>query len=180
MLLGRGRFVTGTDAAGPFDFAMDSNSPSPEGPLAPATVQTQHTTDVPLPTPWPDQAVDSAESLGLPESLPPDPGVPPVVAPEQWLDEPRYWLADYQHVPRPKTRPLTRPIRFRKASPVKSAITLFFAIVLVVVLTIGLVLVLDAGVQAGSKFIQQFTTPATPLVTPQTTPVPSVTAPASR
>ena len=180
VLLGRGRFVAGTDAAGPYDFAMDPNSLSPEGPVAPATVKTEHATGVPLPTPWSEQAVDSAESLDLPESLPPDPGAPPIVAPEQWLDEPRYWLADYQHVPRPKTRPLTRPTRFRKASPVKSAITLLFAIVLVVVLTIGLALVLNAGVQAGSKFIQQFTTPATPLVTPQTSPVPTVTVPASK
>lgn len=160
-------------SAGSYDFEIGSNGHSHDGVVAPATVKTQHTTDAPLPAPWPEQSVESAESLGLSESLQPDPGAPPVVAPDQWLDEPRYWLADYQRVPRPMTRPLSRPIRFRKVSPMKSAIRLVLVVALIVVLSIGLALALDAGIQAGTKFVQQFTTPATPLVTPHTTPVPT-------
>ena len=164
-------------SAGSYDFEIGSNGHSHDGVVAPAAVGTHHTTDAPLPTPWPEQSVESAESLVLPESLPPDPGAPPVVAPDQWLDEPRYWLADYQRVPRPMTRPLSRPIRFRKVSPLRSAIKLLTVVALIVVLTVGLALALNAGVRAGTSFIQQFTTPAKPLVTPTVIPVPTITVP---
>lgn len=170
--------MAGTDppmsSAEPYEFAMGANGYSPVGPVSPVTVTTQHATDVPLPTSWPEQAAESAESLVLPESLVPDPGAPPVVAPDQWLEEPRYWLADYQRVPRPKTRPLSRPVRFRKVSPLKSAIRLLLVLALAVVLTIGLALAVNIGVQAGTEFLQQFTTPPKPLVTPTTTPPPTL------
>ncbi len=161
-------------SAEPDDFARGTSSPTPESPAAPVTVKTAYTTDMPLPTPWPETAAESGEGLILPESLPPDPGSPPVVAPDEWLEEPRYWLADYQRVPRPKTVPLSRPIRFRKVNPLKSVLTILFAIALIIALTIGLALALQAGVQAGTKFIQQYTTPATPLVTPATSPAPTL------
>jgi hypothetical protein len=158
-------------SAEPYDFTPGSHGHSTDG--VPVTVKTQHATDVSLPTPWPAQSTENADSLVLPESMPPDPGAPPAVAPDQWLEQPRYWLADYQHVPRPKTRPLSRPIRFRKVSPIKSAIRLVFVVALVIVLTIGLALAVDAGIQAGTTFVQQFTTPPKPLVTPTTAPVPT-------
>jgi hypothetical protein len=170
--------MAGTDppmsSAEPYDFVMGANSYRPVGPVSPVTVTTQHTTDVPLPTPWPEQAAESPNGLVLPEELLPDPGSPPVVGPDQWLDEPRYWLADYQRVPRPKTRPLSRPVRFRKVSPLKSAIKLLLALALIVVLTIGLALAVNAGVQAGTTLFQQLTTPSMPLVTPTTTPAPTL------
>lgn len=153
---------------------MGTDGQTPENPAAPVTVKTVRATDVPLPAPWPEQPEESAEGLVLPESLPPDPGSPPAVAPDQWLEEPRYWLADYQRVPRPKTVPLSRPIRFRKVNPLKSVVTILLAIALIIALTIGLALALQAGVLAGTKFIQQFATPATPLVTPATTPAPTI------
>jgi hypothetical protein len=163
-------------SAEPYDFEVGANGHDPEGAASPVMVKTQPATDVPLPAPWPEQAhpVESAESLVLPEELPLDPGSPPVVGPDQWLDEPRYWLADYQRVPRPKTRPLSRPVRFRKVSPLKSAIKLLLALALIVVLTIGLALAVNAGVQAGTTFFQQLTTPSKPLVTPTTTPAPTL------
>jgi hypothetical protein len=162
-------------SAGPFDFAPDSSA---HGVVEPVTVQAEPPADMPLPTPWPEQVDESAQGLILPESLPPESDEPPAVAPDQWLEEPRYWLADYQRVPRPKTVPLTRPIRFRKVSPVQSAFKMVFVVALVVVLTIGLALAVNAGIQAGTQFVQQFTTPAKPLVTPTTAPALTPTTPA--
>lgn len=158
-------------STGPFDFAPGANGHSA---MESMTVRTQPPSDMSLPTPWPETVDESAESLILPESLPSDPGAPPVVAPDQWLEEPRYWLADYQRVPRPKTVPLSRPIRFRKVSPVQSALKMVMVVALVVVLTVGLALAIDVGIQAGTKFVQQFTTPSKPLVTPTTAPAPTL------
>ena len=168
-------------SAGSYDFEIGSNGNghTPDGVVIPATAKQPHTTDMPLPAPWPEQPAESAESLVVTEALLPDPGAPPVVAPDQWLDEPRYWLADYQRVARPKSQTLSRPVRFRKVSPLMSAIKLIMVVALTVVLTVGLALALNAGIQTGTALFHQLTTPAKPLVTPTVSPAPT-TAPKNK
>lgn len=84
----------------------------------------------------------------------------PSVTPQHWLPEPDYWLADHQRVPRPPTRPIPRPKRFRRTSYVKS----FF---LALFILLGIALIGAGMVTAGQLSYQFFNTPkAAPTTRP--------------
>lgn len=97
----------------------------------------------------------------------------PLVAQEQWLPQPEYWLSDHQRIPRPKTQPIPRPVRFNRAPRWKSAV-----LMLVVVVAVGAAIA--GGIQlsrAGSNLLNELTAPA-PKAQPGTRPQAPVTSPA--
>jgi hypothetical protein len=114
----------------------------------------------PLPSPWPQRSPSQPLAQLLEEGPAPtsltvyDAPLVPSVTPEHWLPEPDYWLADHQRIPRPPTRPITRPTRFRRVSRARSS-----AIVLFILLAL---LVLGAGmIEAGHLSYQLFNSPIT-------------------
>jgi hypothetical protein len=158
-------------SAEPDDAAFGSDGDFRDGPSSLMTTTSQpRATDRPFLTPWPEPQADEAQDLTLPESLPPDPGAPPTVTPAEWLHEPPYWLADYQRVPRPKTRPISRPVRFRKVSYWKSMVLLCSLVLTMGVAIVGIVL----AYQASTAILPQFTTPAKPLSAPSVTPASTI------
>lgn len=84
-----------------------------------------------------------AEAIDLPTT--------PIVTSERWLAEPKYWLADHQRVPRPPTRPIARPQRFRRISRTRSALLATGILILAVAIGAGMVL---AG-QASYEFFNR-------------------------
>lgn len=93
----------------------------------------------------------------------------PVVTRDSWLEKPEYWLADHQLLPRPRTRPVPRPKRFRRVSYARSAM------LLVVILT-GIFLVSAGMVFAGRLSYDFFNSP---LSLPSAHPATSTTIPAT-
>lgn len=113
----------------------------------------------PLPSPWPQQTVSEpfAEAEDITST--------PVITRAQWLPEPDYWLADHQRIPRPRTRPIARPRRFRRVSYARSAL-------LAITILAGVVVVGYGMYTAGSISYQFFNAP-----TPVPTAHPATTTP---
>lgn len=106
----------------------------------------------PLPTPWPQ----SATSQPFPDAE--DVIASPSVRSERWLAEPDYWMADHQRIPRPPTRPIARPQRFRRMSRMQSA--LLAMAILIGVMGIG------AGMVMAGRFSEQFFNRPAPTAQP--------------
>jgi hypothetical protein len=88
--------------------------------------------------------------------------ITPIVGKNNWLPNQDYWLADHQAIPRPKSRPLPRPKRFRRVSYGRS---FTFAFVCVV----GAGLIVGGMIAAGQITYQYFNTPfAIPKTAPAT------------
>ncbi len=95
--------------------------------------------------------------------------VVPVVRRDNWLQKPEYWLADYQLLPRPRTRRVPRPKRFRPVSYTRSTMLLF-------VILIGIFLVSGGVVFAGQLSYDFFNSP---LSLPAAHPATATTIPAT-
>jgi hypothetical protein len=95
--------------------------------------------------------------------------VVPVVTRDNWLQKPEYWLADYQLLPRPRTRRVPRPKRFRPVSYTRSTMLLF-------VILIGIFLVSAGVVFAGQLSYDFFNSP---LSLPSAHPATATTIPAT-
>lgn len=95
----------------------------------------------------------------------------PTVASTNWLPEPDYWLADHQRIPRPPTRPIARPKRFRRMSRMQSA--LLAVIILIVVIVIG------AGMVEAGRISHDFFNNTPFFNAPHTVPTARPTTPAS-
>lgn len=124
-------------------------------PLLPSTSGGEH----PLPKPWPQP---DASLPTLEKNVP----LIPSVTPEHWLPEPDYWLSDHQRVPRPPTRPITRPMRFRKASRLRSGLLALVAVLIIGIIGIGMV---TAG-RLSYQFFNQPQPTAAPTHSAQPTP----------
>lgn len=129
-----------------------------------------------LPNPWPQP--------GAPQLFPEaeDVTATPTIASANWLPEPGYWLADHQSIPRPPTRPIPRPRRFRRMSRLQSALVAVIILIVAMVIGVGMV---EAGRISGDFFNGNFfntphsaptTQPTTPAATP-TTPTTPTTQP---
>ena len=129
-----------------------------------------------LPNPWPQP--------GAPQLFPEaeDVTATPTIAAANWLPEPDYWLADHQGIPRPPTRPIPRPRRFRRMSRLQSALVAVIILIVATVIGVGMV---EAGRISGDFFNGNFfntphsaptTQPTTPAATP-TTPTTPTTQP---
>lgn len=105
----------------------------------------------PLPGPWrqPEEPQPSLAEDDIP--------LVPVVTPEHWLPKPQYWLADHQRIPRPPTRPIPRPTRFRRGSRVRSCLLL-----LVILACVGL---FGAGIVMAGRLSYQYFNAPTPVPT---------------
>jgi hypothetical protein len=120
----------------------------------------------PLPNPWPGQA----EPQPFPDAE--DVMISPTVSSKNWLPEPDYWLADHQRIPRPPTRPIARPKRFRRLSRLQSALLAVIILIAVIVIGAGMY---EAGRLSGDFFNNFFSAPhAAPTAHP-TTPAPTPT-----
>ena len=128
-----------------------------------------------LPNPWPQPGAPQL----FPEAA--DVTATPTIASANWLPEPDYCLADHQSIPRPPTRPIPRPRRFRRMSRPQSA--LVAVIILMGVTVIGACMV-EAGRISGDFFNGNFfnaprtaptTQPTTSAATPTVTTVTTVT-----
>lgn len=144
----------------------------------------------PLPNPWPQQAASSSSGKHpLPNPrlrhVRPQPSpdaeavtASPTVASDNWLPEPDYWLADHQRIPRPPTRPIARPKRFRRMSRLQSALLAVIILIAVIVIGAGMY---EAGRLSGDFFNNFFSAPhAAPTAhptTPAATPTISATQP---
>lgn len=138
-----------------------------ETPLAPAR-RTQPPSGSsgkhPLPNPWPQQA----EPQLFPDAV--DVTASPTVASANWLAEPDYWLADHQSIPRPPTRPIARPRRFRRMSRLQSSLLAVIILIAVIVIGAGMY---EAGRLSGDFFNNFF---SAPHVAPTTVPTHAVDA----
>jgi hypothetical protein len=116
----------------------------------------------PLPAPWPQRTPSQppVQPPVQPPAMEPtsltvyEAPLVPRVTPEHWLPEPDYWLADHQRIPRPPTRPITRPQRFRRVSRARSSAMVLFILLALVVLGAGMV-------EAGHLSYQLFNSPIT-------------------
>ena len=128
-----------------------------------------------LPNPWPQPGAPQL----FPEAA--DVTATPTIASANWLPEPDYWLADHQSIPRPPTRPIPRPRRFRRMSRPQSALVAVIILMGVTVIGAGMV---EAGRISGDFFNGNFfnaprtaptTQPTTSAATPTVTTVTTVT-----
>ena len=128
-----------------------------------------------LPNPWPQPGAPQL----FPEAA--DVTATPTIASANWLPEPDYCLADHQSIPRPPTRPIPRPRRFRRMSRPQSALVAVIILMGVTVIGAGMV---EAGRISGDFFNGNFfnaprtaptTQPTTSAATPTVTTVTTVT-----
>lgn len=122
-----------------------------------------------LPNPWPQP--------GAPQLFPEaeDVTATPTIASANWLPEPGYWLADHQSIPRPPTRPIPRPRRFRRMSRLQSALVAVIILIVAMVIGVGMV---EAGRISGDFFNGNFfNAPHSAPTTQPTTPAATPTAP---
>ena len=134
----------------------------------------------PLPSTWPQRAPSQPLAQPLVAGQAPtstsmtvyDAPLVPSVTPEHWLPEPDYWLADHQRIPRPPTRPITRPTRFRRVSRARSSAIVLFILLALLVLGVGMV-------EAGHLSYQLFNSPITlpSLLPTHATPTPPAKKP---
>jgi hypothetical protein len=154
-----------TTAATPPDAETGASPSSPDAePVLPAAAN--------------EEQADRAAS----EQLGPDMGDRPTVAHQSWLKEDDYWqrttytaiTGRHTRVARP-TRPLPRPRRFRRPSPVRSAVVLALTVALIVLIPLGVV-VAQREAQAHIQLPSSLPTiPGLTQPTPTHTPRPTVT-----
>lgn len=107
-----------------------------------ATRSSEETPGGPLPTESDQPMAESAAEIGA-ERLNKDEDRPTVQS-EAWLTQDDYWqrttyiaVTGRHTAQRPPTRPLPRPNRFRRSSPLRSVIVLALTLALIVLIPIG-------------------------------------------
>ncbi|HEX8036946.1 MAG TPA: hypothetical protein VF510_24020 [Ktedonobacterales bacterium] len=128
---------------------------------------------VPLPPAWPIQEMETS----LPSSAPDASGAHPSVEPGRWVQEPDFWeketmiaMTGRYPVPRPKTRPLPPPQRFRPVARWKSMLLLGTLVTVTILACVG-------TIALGKFSIDVFGSQATPTVTRTAQPTVSPTKP---
>lgn len=168
--------------------ARSSDSPSVHVGVETATdgeTPPQHHTPasgIPLPPAWPiaengaaspSSAAHPAETLRDPDAS----GVQPRVEPGRWVHEPDFWeketmiaMTGRYPVPRPKTRSLPPPQRFRPMARWKSMLVLGVLVVVTALACVG-------SIELGKLSIDAFGPTTTPTVTQTAQPTVSPTRP---
>ncbi|MGZ6390493.1 MAG: hypothetical protein ACXWQZ_14685 [Ktedonobacterales bacterium] len=131
---------------------------------------------VPLPPAWPMREMGTT----LPSSAPDESGTHPSVEPTRWVQEPDFWeketmiaMTGRYPVPRPKTRPLPPPQRFRPVARWKSMLLLGTLVAVTILACVG-------TIAMGKLSIDVFGSQATPTVTRTAQPTVSPTKPARK
>lgn len=113
------------------------------------------------------------------DELPPDADERPTVEHQAWLKQDDYWkrttyiaVTGRQTAAAPHTRPLPRPHRFRRRSPVRSVLILALTLALIVLIPVGVVV---AQREAATHIKLPTSIPGLSQPTPTLTPAPTAT-----
>lgn len=151
---------------------IDTDTPQPQHPP---------TSSVPAPPAWP-KSLEEDNGAAPPATLRDTDASPvqPSVEPGRWVHEPDFWeketmiaMTGRYPVPRPKTRPLPPPQRFRPMARWKSVLALIALVVVAALACVG-------SIELGKLSIDVFGTQATPIVTQTAHPTISPTKPAHK